>query len=99
MSLNDVLGDDKAALPFVQELPPTDTDPYFLPRPTVAVDNHNNNNTAPPTLSRKLIYHVDYVFGVHRLYVSTSVASKVIAIVYGKSNPGFARYYKIVSCS
>lgn len=99
LSLNDVLGDNKAALPFVQQLPPMDADPYFLPRPTVAVDNHNNEYTAPPTLSRKLIYHVDHIFDMHRLYVSTSVVLEVIAIMYGKSHPGFAWYYKIMSCS
>ncbi len=99
LSSNDALGDNKATLPFVRELPPTDADLYFLPRPTTAVDNHVNENAAPPALKHKLIYHIDHVSGVHRLCIPTSVASEVIAIAHGEGHPGFARCYEIVSRS
>lgn len=99
LSTNDALGDNKATLPFVRELPPTDADPYFLLRPTAAVDDPLNENTTPPALRHKLIYHIDLVSGVYRLCVPTSVASEVIAIAHGEGHPGFARYYEIVSRS
>ena len=98
LSLNDALGDNKAFLPFVQELPSTDTDHYFLPKPAAVVDNYSDEITTPLALGPKLIYHVNHVFGVHRLCIPTSVASEIIAIAYGKGHPGFAWCYEIVSC-
>lgn len=64
---NDALGDNKAFSPFVQKLPPTDADLYFLPRPAAIVDNYNNEITTPPAFGPKLIYHVNYISGVHYL--------------------------------
>lgn len=97
LSSNDALGDNKVFLPFVQKIPPTDADLYFLPRLATMVDNHGNEITAPPMLRSKLIYHVDYVSDMHHLCILISVVSEIIAITYGKGHPGFAQCYEIIS--
>ena len=93
------MGDNKASLPIMRELPPTKADPYFFLRPTAVVDNHGDEITALPSLRPKLIYHIDHVSGMHCLCIPTSVASVIIAIAYGKGHPGFAQSYEIISRS
>ena len=97
LSSNNALGDDKATLPFVQELPSTDIDLHFFLRQTMAVNNHGNKNIAHLALRHKFIYHVNHVSGVHRLCISTSIALEIITIAHDKGHPSFARYYEIVS--
>ena len=77
---NNALGDNKAFSPFVQELPPTDANLYFLSRPAAVVDNHNNEITVPPAFGPKLIYHIDHISGVHHLCISTFIVLEIIAI-------------------
>lgn len=96
---NDALGDDKAFLPFVQELPLTNTDFYFLSKLAAVVNNHGDKKVAPLTLGSKFIYYVNYVFDMHRLCLPTSVILEIIAITYGKGHPSFMQYYEIVSHS
>lgn len=74
-------------------------DSYFLPKPTMAVDNYSNENTVPPALSRKLIYYVNYVSGIYCLCIPISVVLEVIAIAYNKNHLGFAQYYEFWSYS
>lgn len=99
LSANDALGDDKATLSFVRELPPTNANPYFLPRPTETVNNQLNKNAAPLALRHKLIYYNNHVSGMYCLCIPTSVATEVIAIMHGEGHPGFAWCYEIVSRS
>lgn len=94
---NDGLGDHKVFLLFIQELSSTNADPYFLLRPTTAVNNHSNENIAPPALSCKLIYYIEHVFGMHCLCLLISIASKLIAIAHSKSHSSFLQWYKTVS--
>lgn len=94
---NDALENNKIFLPFVQELSSTDTDLYFFPRPAAMVNNHGDKTIALPALRSQLIYHINHVSSVHCICIPTFVALEIIAIAYGKSHPGFARYYEIVS--
>lgn len=99
LSLNDALGENKASLSFVQELPSTDADPYFFPRAVAVMDNHGDEITAPLAFGPKLIYHVDHVSDMYCQYILTSVALEIIAVAHDEGHPGFVQYYKIVSCS
>lgn len=99
LNSNDALEDNKAFLPFVQDLPPTNVDLYFLPRPAAMMNNHSDEIITPPALRPKLIYHVNHVFGVHHLCIPTSITSEIIAIAHDKGHPSFMRYYETVSRS
>lgn len=92
--------------------PPTDADLYLTPRPegeaevlpspqvsrslSVEPPQSDNTNGLPPPDKTKLLYHVNRLTGVHRLYIPPSVAPDILAIAHEEGHPGFSRCYQII---
>lgn len=104
------LGANAAALPFVLGIPPAmDADPYLAPRPEgselidvtkdfATLEKHPDLE-APAPNKTKLLYHVNKLTGVHRLYIPPSIAPEVLAIAHGEGHLGFPQCYEIISRS
>lgn len=97
---------DTAALPFVLGfLPLIDADPYMSPRPkgdespiinTFSIQCRPAINELPASDKSKLLYHVNKLTNVHRLYILPSVALDILTIIHGKDHLGFSCCYKII---
>lgn len=94
-------------MPFVVgSMPPTDSDPYLFPHPhdnedlspNLPVDGETPEGLLAPDKFR-LLYHVNKITNVHRLYIPLSVAPDILAVAHGEGYPGFLYYYKIISRS
>ena len=79
-------------------LQPEGSEPIDVTKDFTALEKHPEFE-APAADKTKLLYHVNKLTGVHRLCISPSVAPDVLAIAHGEGHPGFARCYKIISCS
>ncbi len=98
---------DEATLPFViDSVPSTNSDPYLGPQPD------SGENTLPASLSigvvpkglpapdkSQLLFYINRLTNVHRLYIPPSVAPDILTIAHGKGHPGFSRCYEIITCS
>lgn len=104
---NNNLGIDAAALLFgLGYIPPTNADPYMNPRPerdespvtnTFSIQPHPTIDKLPISDKSKLLYHVNRVTGVHRLWIPPSVVPDIFAIAHGEGHPDFSRYYEIIA--
>lgn len=54
---------------------------------------------APAPDKTKLLYYLNKLTGMYGLCISFIVALDVFAIAHKEGHPGFAWYYKIISCS
>ncbi len=100
------LGADAAILPFViGSTPTTDSDPYLGPWPDgkdplpTSIPSGVISEELPVPDKSQLLYHINRLTNVHRLYISPSVASDILAIAHGEGHPGFSRCYKIITRS
>lgn len=106
---NKELGVDKTLLLFVlagAQL--SDSDSYFQPRPeppsNATMELESDSSLEKQSLfimpgTSGLIFHLDHLTGIRRLYIPLSVASELLAIAHGERHPGFSRYYEIISRS
>ena len=106
---NEKLALDKALLPFVlADAQPSDSDPYFQPRPEPSEDmalesdfissSETHSGVVGPNTS-KLIFYLDRLTGVRCLCIPPFVAPELLAIAHGKEHLGFSRCHKIISRS
>lgn len=108
---NDNLGRDKAILLFIfgSTKPPSSADSYFIaqPKPQNQASNLSASKHASdfPALGparpsgtggAQLIYHVDRVTGMHRLYIRSVMALDLPAITNGGGHPSFACCHEII---
>lgn len=98
---------DKTLLPFVLvDAQLSDSDLYFQPRPEPSTNATLEPNSffflkeqlpfIEPSISR-LIFYLDYLTDVRKLYISPSMAPKILATAYRKSYLGFLHCYEIIS--
>ena len=104
---NDNLGADSTTLPFVGgSMPPADSDPYLTPRPAGDedfsprfADVEETPEGLPAPDKSRLLYHVNRITNVNRLYIPPSVAPDILAVVHGEGHLGFSCCYEIISRS
>ena len=85
---------------------PVNTDSYLILRladdedlsPRLVVVKKIPEGLLAPDKS-KLLYHVNKITNVYRLYIPPSVALDILAIAHREDYPGFSRCYKIISRS
>lgn len=110
---NEKLGFDKAILSFVvANSLPSNSDPYFQPRPEesekVPQDSDINDSflptaedrpVAPGTSKSQLIYHLNCLTGICHLCIPPTLAPELLSIAHGEGHPGFLRCHEIISRS
>lgn len=100
---NDAMGDNAAELSFARggaSIVPSDTDPYFEPRPEG--NTSDSSNPFPPPVvpeDNELIYHVDRYTGLRRLCIPSSCVQDISHMAHGPAHAGFARTYEIITRS
>ena len=98
---NDGRGEDTTTLPFLRgdRLPLIDAEPYFTPRPKNEDVSQEASEASNFPQNYNLVYHVDRLSGVQRLYIPQALVKEILAIAYGDGHPGFQRYYEIITKS
>lgn len=97
---------DKALLPFIlADAQPSDSNPYFQPRSEPSENTALESNSISPSETQsiffgpgtsRLIFHLDRLTGMCRLYIPPSVVPELLAIAHGEGHPGFSRYHEII---
>ena len=102
---NNNLGPDTATIPFVVgSTPPTDTNPYltlhpdgYKNLPLNAIHIKEIPERLPVSYKSKILYHINRLTNVHRLYIPPFVAPDILAVTHRKGHPGFSYCYKIIT--
>ncbi len=102
---NNDLGVDAAILPFiVDSTPPTDSDSYLALRldadedlPPIVMPIEEIIERLPIHDKYKLLYHINRLTNVYRLYIPPSMAPDILAIAHKESHLRFSRYYEIIT--
>ena len=103
---NDLRADTMILLLVFGSTSPTDSDPYLALRLYGGEDLSPNSMDIReilegfPTLDKsKLLYHINRLTNVHRLFILPSIAPDILAVAHGESHLGFSRCYEIITCS
>lgn len=107
---NHNLSVNAAMLSFILGFSPiTDAAPYLAPWPESCESTNLDKDfaalrerpiiDAPVPDKSKLLYHINRFTGIYCLCILPSVTLNILAIAHGEGHPGFAGYYKIISCS